>query len=97
MLRHDRIHIVQGFGDTDLEFLLEVILFRGEVEAGSFSAVYPEWLLCGPPFSLRPRRGSWPSLSRSNAIIVAIAAHVAGALKHRFFDKAEDDVLSKML
>lgn len=30
-------------------------------------------------------------------MILVIALHVAGALKHRFFDKPEHDVLSKML
>ncbi|MCP5081075.1 MAG: cytochrome b [Alphaproteobacteria bacterium] len=31
------------------------------------------------------------------AMIAVIAAHAAGALKHRFLDKPENDVLSKML
>lgn len=31
------------------------------------------------------------------AIIAAIGLHVAGALKHRFFDKPENDVLKRML
>lgn len=30
-------------------------------------------------------------------MIAVIAAHVAGALKHRFLDKPENDVLSKMI
>ncbi len=31
------------------------------------------------------------------AMIAVIAGHVGGALKHRFFDKPENDVLSKMI
>ena len=31
------------------------------------------------------------------AMIAVIAAHVAGALKHRFFDRPENDVLSKII
>ncbi len=31
-LSHNRTHIVQGFGNTDLQFLVEVVLFGGEVE-----------------------------------------------------------------
>lgn len=31
------------------------------------------------------------------AMIAVIIAHVAGAFKHRFFDKPENDVLSKMI
>ncbi len=35
-VRHNRIDIVQGFGNADLEFgnFIEVVLFGGEVEAG---------------------------------------------------------------
>ncbi len=33
-VRHNRIHVVQGFGNADLEFrnFVEVVLFGGEVE-----------------------------------------------------------------
>lgn len=31
------------------------------------------------------------------ALIAAIGLHIAGALKHRFFDKPENDVLGRML
>ncbi len=33
-VRHNLIYVIQGFGDTDLEFLVEVVLLGGEVEAG---------------------------------------------------------------
>ncbi len=38
---HYRIRVIQGFGDTDLEFgdLIEVVLFGGEVEGQEGSPV----------------------------------------------------------
>ena len=33
-ISHNRIYIVQGFGDVGLEFLVGVVLFGGEVEVG---------------------------------------------------------------
>ncbi len=39
-VRHNRIHIIQRLGDTDFQFLVEVVLFGGEVEGRSEPPVF---------------------------------------------------------
>jgi hypothetical protein len=58
-VRHNRIHIVQGFGDADLQFLIEVVLFGSEVEGHGqcFRVMEPEEILQGSyQKKLRTRR-----------------------------------------
>ncbi len=48
---HNRIHIVQRLGNADLEFLVQVVLFGGEVEGHGGPPVFlvaesSRFLLC---------------------------------------------------
>ncbi len=84
-----------------LYVLMLVVPFSGYLMSNAYGFPVHFFTITMPNLiSAKPEIGIYFAKTHKYAaytLIAAIAFHIAGALKHRFFDKPENDVLKRML